>query len=66
MFFRCRDLIVEIAHDLEAGVSFGSDRLWGLSWRAPDAGAVRGRLHAAELDVSCWGAAPIDLPLQGK
>ena len=37
MFFRCGDLIVEIAHDLKAGVSSGPDRLWGLSWRVPDA-----------------------------
>jgi len=52
MFFRCGDLIVEIAHDLRAGVSAGPDRLWGLSWRVPDAGAARDRLHAAGLDVS--------------
>jgi catechol 2,3-dioxygenase-like lactoylglutathione lyase family enzyme len=31
MFFRCGDLIVELAHDLRAGVSAGPDRLWGLS-----------------------------------
>jgi catechol 2,3-dioxygenase-like lactoylglutathione lyase family enzyme len=52
MFFRCGDLIVEIAHDLRAGASSGPDRLWGLSWRVADAEAVRGRLHAAGLDVS--------------
>ena len=52
MFFRCGDLIVEIAHDPKAGVSSGPDRLWGLSWRVPDAGAARDRLHAAGLDVS--------------
>src|SRR5204863_551589 len=52
MFFRCGDLIVEIAHDLAAGVSSGPDRLWGVSWRVPDAGAARDRLHAAGLDVS--------------
>ena len=37
MFFRCGDLIVELAHDLKSGVSSGPDRLWGLSWRVPDA-----------------------------
>jgi len=52
MFFRCGDLIVELAHDLRAGVSSGPDRLWGLSWRVPDAGSARARLHAAGLDVS--------------
>jgi len=52
MFFRCGDLIVEIAHDLAAGVSSGPDRLWGVSWRVPDAAAARDRLHAAGLDVS--------------
>jgi len=52
MFFRCGDLIVEIAHDLKAGVSSGPDRLWGLSWRVPDAASARARLHAAGLDVS--------------
>jgi len=52
MFFRCGDLIVEIAHDLRAGVSSAPDRLWGLSWRVPDAGAAEARLRAAGVDVS--------------
>lgn len=52
LFFRCGDLIVEVAHDLAAGVGDGPDRLWGLSWRVPDAEATRKRLHAAGLDVS--------------
>jgi catechol 2,3-dioxygenase-like lactoylglutathione lyase family enzyme len=52
LFFRCGDLIVEIAHDLAAGVGNGPDRLWGLSWRVPDAEAARARLGAAGLDVS--------------
>lgn len=52
LFFRCGDLIVEIAHDLAAGVSAGPDRLHGLSWRVPDAEAARRRLHAARVDVS--------------
>lgn len=52
MFFRCGDLVVEIAHDSNAGVSGGPDRLWGLSWRVPDGDAARERLHAAGLDVS--------------
>lgn len=52
LFFRCGDLIVEVAHDLRAGVGDGPDRLWGLSWRVPDADAARARLRAAGLDVS--------------
>lgn len=52
LFFRCGDLIVEVAHDLKAGVGDGPDRLWGLSWRVPDAHAARARLQAAGLDVS--------------
>lgn len=52
LFFRCGDLIVEVAHDLAAGVGSGPDRLWGLSWRVPDAEAARARLRSAGLDVS--------------
>jgi catechol 2,3-dioxygenase-like lactoylglutathione lyase family enzyme len=52
LFFRCGDLIVEVAHDLAAGVGDGPDRLWGLSCRVPDAEAARERLKAAGLDVS--------------
>jgi catechol 2,3-dioxygenase-like lactoylglutathione lyase family enzyme len=52
MFFRCGDLIVEIAHDLKTGVASGPDRVRGLSWRVPDAPATRDRLEAAGLDVS--------------
>lgn len=52
MFFRCGDLIVELAHDLRAGVSAGPDRLWGLSWRTDDPAAARARLFTAGLDVS--------------
>ena len=36
LFFRCGDLVVEIAHDLKKGVSDAPDELWGLSWRTPD------------------------------
>jgi catechol 2,3-dioxygenase-like lactoylglutathione lyase family enzyme len=51
-FFRCGDLIVEVAHDLKAGVSAAPDTAWGLSWRVKDADAARARLAAAGLDVS--------------
>ncbi|SEP51009.1 Catechol 2,3-dioxygenase [Rhodospirillales bacterium URHD0017] len=52
LFFRCGDLVVEIAHDLKAGVSDGPDQLWGLSWRAPDIARANARLKAAGVDVS--------------
>ena len=52
MFFRCGDLIVEVAHDLSTAVSADPDRLWGLSWRVPDVAAARARMHGAGLDVS--------------
>jgi catechol 2,3-dioxygenase-like lactoylglutathione lyase family enzyme len=52
LFFRCGDLVVEIAHDLKAGIGDGKDTLWGLSWRVPDISAAHGRLKGAGLDVS--------------
>jgi catechol 2,3-dioxygenase-like lactoylglutathione lyase family enzyme len=52
LFFRCGDLVVEIAHDLKKGVSEAPDHLWGLSWRVPDIAKANARLKAAGLDVS--------------
>ncbi len=52
LFFRCGDLVVEIAHDMKKGVSDGPDKLWGLSWRAADIVAAHARLKAAGVDVS--------------
>jgi catechol 2,3-dioxygenase-like lactoylglutathione lyase family enzyme len=52
LFFRCGDLVVEIAHDLRKGVSDGPDHLWGLSWRTPDIARANARLKAAGIDVS--------------
>lgn len=49
MFFRTGDTVVEIVEDKSVGAR---DRLWGLSWRVPDADAARARLAAAGLDVS--------------
>jgi catechol 2,3-dioxygenase-like lactoylglutathione lyase family enzyme len=46
LFFRCADLVVEIAHDLKKGVSDAPDRLWGLSWRHP--GCRQGQRTAEE------------------
>ncbi len=52
LFFRCGDLVVEIAHDLTQGVSDAPDQLWGLSWRVPDVAKANARLKAAGLDVT--------------
>ncbi len=46
-------LTVEIAAQLgEESADGGDDRLWGLSYRVPDAEAARARLAAADFDVS--------------
>ncbi|MBL6614503.1 MAG: VOC family protein [Reyranella sp.] len=52
LFFRCGDLVIEIAHDLKKGVSDGPDQLWGLSWRASNIASVNARLKSAGVDVS--------------
>ena len=52
LFFRCGDLIVEVAHDLGAGIGDGPDGLWGLSWRVPDVAKAHVRLRAAGVEVS--------------
>jgi catechol 2,3-dioxygenase-like lactoylglutathione lyase family enzyme len=52
MFFRCGDLIVEVAHRPGREASSGPDRLYGISWRVADADATRARLLAAGFDVS--------------
>ena len=52
LFFRCGDLVIEVAHDLKKGVSDGPDHLWGLSWRASDIAKANARLKSAGVDVS--------------
>ncbi|MDX2235129.1 MAG: VOC family protein, partial [Hyphomonadaceae bacterium] len=52
MFFRCGDLIVEMAHDLKAGVSDGPDSLWGFTWRTDDIDAAHARLVANGFGLS--------------
>ena len=52
LFFRCGDLVVEIAHDLAHGISDAPDELWGLSWRVPDTAKAHARLTAAGIDVT--------------
>ncbi len=51
LFFRCGDLVVEIAHDLKKAVSDAPDELWGLSWRTPDIGRCYERLKKAGVEV---------------
>jgi catechol 2,3-dioxygenase-like lactoylglutathione lyase family enzyme len=52
LFFRCGDLVVEMAHDLEKGVSDAPDELWGLSWRTADIAHCNERLKKAGVEVS--------------
>ncbi|HYG27841.1 MAG TPA: VOC family protein, partial [Caulobacteraceae bacterium] len=52
MFFRCGDLVVEVAHSLKAGVSDGPDSFWGLSWRVDDVNAANARMKSADFGVS--------------
>jgi len=52
LFFRCGDLVVEIAHDLNKGVSDAPDELWGLSWRTPDITRANERLKKAGVEIS--------------
>jgi catechol 2,3-dioxygenase-like lactoylglutathione lyase family enzyme len=52
LFFRCGDLVIEVAHDLKAGVSGEPDKLWGLSWRVPDIARAHARVQVAGVEVS--------------
>ena len=52
LFFKCGDLIVEIAHSLKNADPLASDKAWGLSWRTPSVAAAHARLRHAGFDVS--------------
>ena len=53
VFFRVGGVTVEIANPLDAAAApQDGDRLWGLSWRVPDAEAAHARLMAAGVEVS--------------
>jgi catechol 2,3-dioxygenase-like lactoylglutathione lyase family enzyme len=52
LFFRCGDTVVEVSHPLAEGLGDAPDRLWGLTWGVPDAGAWHERLSAAGMDIS--------------
>ncbi len=52
MFFRCGDMIVEVASNLKLEANDEPDKLWGMTWRVKDAAAARVRLAAAGFNVS--------------
>ena len=52
LFFRCGDLVIEVAHDLKAGLSDEPDKLWGLSWRVADIARAHARVKSAGIEVS--------------
>jgi catechol 2,3-dioxygenase-like lactoylglutathione lyase family enzyme len=52
MFFRCGDLIVEVAHHPGSNMDAAHDRLRGVCWRVGNADATRDRLMSAGIDVS--------------
>lgn len=53
VFVRVGGVTIELAQPLrDAPQPRNTDRLWGLSWRVPNADAVRARLAEAGLDVS--------------
>jgi catechol 2,3-dioxygenase-like lactoylglutathione lyase family enzyme len=52
MFFRCGDLVVEVAHRPGSDAPTAPDKLRGICWRVADVTAARARLVEAGLDVS--------------
>jgi catechol 2,3-dioxygenase-like lactoylglutathione lyase family enzyme len=52
MFFRVGDLTIELAHKMSGGTGNQPDKLWGLSWVAPDIDAAHARLTAAKFATS--------------
>lgn len=52
MFFRCGDLIVEIAYRLSEPPGDAPDRFYGLTWRTADLDGTQARLAASGLNVS--------------
>jgi catechol 2,3-dioxygenase-like lactoylglutathione lyase family enzyme len=52
MFFRCGDLIVEVAHKPGKNAPTTPDKLRGICWRVADIDATRARLVEAGVDVS--------------
>lgn len=52
MFFRCGDVIIEIAHGLRQVDLAPRDQLYGLTWRSDDLDAAHKRIEDAGVNVS--------------
>jgi catechol 2,3-dioxygenase-like lactoylglutathione lyase family enzyme len=52
IFFRAGGITVELAHKISGGVGNQPDKLWGLSWIAPDIEAAHARMTRAKFSVS--------------
>lgn len=52
LFFVCGGLVVEVTHDLAAGIGTGPDVVRGLAWRARDIEVAHARMQAASVEVS--------------
>ncbi len=52
LFFRCGETVLEVVHDLKAGVSDGNDSLMGFTWRVEDIDGAHARVAAAGFNVS--------------
>jgi catechol 2,3-dioxygenase-like lactoylglutathione lyase family enzyme len=52
MFFRCGDVVVEVAHKPGKESADAPDRLRGICWRVADVDATRARLIESGVDVS--------------
>jgi len=52
MFFRAGGLTIELAHKISAGIGNQPDRLWGLSWRAPNVEATHERMEKANFAIT--------------
>lgn len=52
LFFRCGDLVVEVAHRLKDGPGSGPDRFMGFSWRVADIEAAHARIAGQGFNVS--------------
>lgn len=52
LFFKCGDLVVEIAHSLKNSDVTAPDKAWGLSWHVADVAAANKRLANEGFNVS--------------
>ena len=52
LFFVCGGIVIEVTHDLKAGVGAGPDLIWGWAWRANDIGRAHARMTTSGVAVS--------------